>query len=135
MDRADLHDDPRYARSELRVAAIGEVDDLIEAWSSALPTDEVFDRLRSHDVPCSVVRSLADVVADQHLRDRGMVQDVAIEGVGVLPLFHSPLKFEGEERLPLRPSPGLGEHNHEVFGELLGRSAHELAALAADGVI
>jgi crotonobetainyl-CoA:carnitine CoA-transferase CaiB-like acyl-CoA transferase len=45
------------------------------------------------------------------------------------------LKFEGDERLPLRPSPGLGEHNREVFGELLGRSAHELAALAADGVI
>ena len=34
-----------------------------------------------------------------------------------------------------RPSPVLGEHNDEVLGEVLGLSAREREALAADGVL
>jgi crotonobetainyl-CoA:carnitine CoA-transferase CaiB-like acyl-CoA transferase len=31
--------------------------------------------------------------------------------------------------------PGIGQHNAEVFGELLGMSAGDVAALVAEGVI
>ena len=33
------------------------------------------------------------------------------------------------------PAPTLGQHNHEVYGGLLGFSAEEIDALEADGVI
>src|SRR5436190_22384167 len=42
IGRSDLRDDPRYAGNSARVVAMGEVDKLIEAWTSTLPTDEVF---------------------------------------------------------------------------------------------
>jgi CoA:oxalate CoA-transferase len=34
-----------------------------------------------------------------------------------------------------RPSPAPGQHNADVYGELLGYSAERIAALQDDGVI
>ena len=45
-----------------------------------------------------------------------------------------PLRF-GTERPPLRRAPLLGEHNAEVYGELLGCSAAGLARMRGAGVI
>jgi CoA:oxalate CoA-transferase len=135
MGRTDLIGDPKYATKSARVAAMQEVDDLLAAWTSALPTAKVFELFRAAGVPCAPVRGLRDVVDDPHLRERGMIEDRDIPGVGVLPLMHTPLHFAGQPRVPLRIAPRLGEHNDEVFGTWLGRSEEELAALRADGVI
>ena len=51
----------------------------------------------------------------------------------VLP--HSPLTFEGSERLPIEPSRPLGAMNDEVYGTWLGHSPQELQALREQGVI
>jgi hypothetical protein len=37
--------------------------------------------------------------------------------------------------MPATPSPSIGSDNIEVYGELLGLRADEVAALGADGVI
>ena len=47
-----------------------------------------------------------------------------------------PFRLPGETGpVHRRPAPLLGEHNREVFGDLLGLSADDLAALEAAGVI
>jgi CoA:oxalate CoA-transferase len=135
IGRADLIGDPKFATKSARVAVMQEVDDLLGDWTSTLSTAEVFGLFRAAGVPCAPVRELRDVVDDPHLRERGMIEDRDIPGVGVLPLMHTPLHFAGEARVPLRIAPLLGEHNDEIFGAWLGRSEAELAALRADGVI
>jgi crotonobetainyl-CoA:carnitine CoA-transferase CaiB-like acyl-CoA transferase len=37
--------------------------------------------------------------------------------LGEITVPHSPLRFRGSALAQLRPSPMLGEHNAEVFGE------------------
>jgi len=37
--------------------------------------------------------------------------------------------------VPVMPSPKLGQHNHEIYGDWLGLSADEIADLKNDGVI
>jgi len=135
MGRPDIIGDPRYSTKADRIARMDEVDEIVTRWSSALSTDQAFAALRSTGAICAPVRSLRDVLCDPNFRERGMVHDTDIPGVGELPLFHSPLLFRGEERLPLRVAPELGEHNNEVYGTWLGHSPAELAELRAEGVI
>jgi formyl-CoA transferase len=75
------------------------------------------------------------VVDDAHLHGRGFLQYVDVPGVGTLPLVHSPLRFDGEARVPLRVAPALGEHNEEIYRDWLGHSVEELDGWRRDGVI
>ena len=45
------------------------------------------------------------------------------------------LVFEGTQRRPIEPSLPMGACNEAVYGDWLGRSAEELAALRGEGVI
>jgi len=45
-----------------------------------------------------------------------------------------PVRME-RSRVPVRPAPLLGEHNREVYGELLGLDLDELDRLSEEGVI
>jgi crotonobetainyl-CoA:carnitine CoA-transferase CaiB-like acyl-CoA transferase len=38
-------------------------------------------------------------------------------------------------RRPVRPGPKLGQYNRDIYGDWLGFSAGEIAALERDGVI
>jgi formyl-CoA transferase len=50
--------------------------------------------------------------------------------VGRIAAPNSPLRFDGTPPMPLQPSGDLGQHNVEVYGELLGLSEAEVAELA-----
>ena len=51
------------------------------------------------------------------------------------PCLGSPLRYHGTPQTPATPSPDIGADNAEVFAEMLGLSAAEVAALRDDGVI
>jgi CoA:oxalate CoA-transferase len=86
-------------------------------------------------VPCAPVRNLHEVMHDANMHARGSLQWVDHPEVGRVVLPHSPLVFEGTPRRPLEPSLGLGASNDAVFGDWLGRSDAELAALKKGGVV
>jgi CoA:oxalate CoA-transferase len=135
MGRKDLLKDPRFSTKAARIAAMDEVDSLVADWTSTKNTDEAFALLRGSGAVCAPVRRLAEVVWDPDLRSRGIVEDSDVPGIGKIPLLHTPLRFVGEERLPLRMAPELGAHNAEVFGDWLGHSGEELRTLQDGGVI
>jgi CoA:oxalate CoA-transferase len=55
--------------------------------------------------------------------------------LGEVVLPNSPLRLHGAARVQPVPSPGLGQHNQEVYGDWLGLGGDAVAALARDGVI
>ena len=135
IGRPDLLDDPRYATRGARVAHMLEVDALLEGWTSQQPKTAIAATLLALAVPCAPVRELAEVVLDENMHARGSLQWVDHPELGRVVLPHSPFRFEGDARLPLSPSHGLGQDNAAVFGELLGHSETELVVFARDGVV
>jgi formyl-CoA transferase len=135
MDRGDLAEDPRFVDLKSRVAHMDEVDAIVSAWTAGQPKQALFELLMRHHVACAPVRDLVDVVNDPHMHARGALQWIDHPALGRIVVQHSPLRFDGVPLMPLTASAGLGEHNAAIYGDWLGLTAEELAALEAEGVI
>jgi formyl-CoA transferase len=132
--RPELGDDPRYADRRDRVQFIDEIDAMIEAWTEKRTKFEVMEILAGAGVPCGAVLDSGEVLANEHLRQRGFIVDLEHPRRGKFPMPGNPVRMS-ESPTEIVRAPLLGEHNAEVFGKLLGYSEAELAALKRDGVI
>jgi formyl-CoA transferase len=135
MGRGDLKDDPRFRSRSARVAHFADVDELIESWTKTLPKNEVASRMLAAKVPCAPVRDLSEVMNDENMHARGSLQWIDHPELGRVVLPHSPLVFEGADRLPIQPSLPLGASNEAIFGDWLGHSKAELDGWRSAGVI
>jgi crotonobetainyl-CoA:carnitine CoA-transferase CaiB-like acyl-CoA transferase len=85
-------------------------------------------------VPAGVVIPAREVVHNPQIRHRGLFEPERHPVTGDHEIPTLPFRFTRVPAWLRRPSPTLGEHNHEVLAEL-GLPADEIAALAALGVI
>jgi formyl-CoA transferase len=132
--RPDLGDDPRYADRRDRVQFIDEIDAMIEAWTEKHTKHEVMEILAGAGVPCGAVLDSAEVLADAHLRQRGMITDLEHPTRGPFPMPGNPVRMSASPTELVR-APLLGEHNAEVYGRWLGLGPADLDALKRQGVI
>jgi len=134
IGRPEMAEDARFADNAGRVEHEQAIDAAIGAWTQAHGSAEVLAILDQAAVPAGPIYNVADMLADPHYRARGLFQEVDAGG--------TPLKVPAVAPL-LGATPGrtewagedLGAHNEEILGALLGLSAEQRAALAADGVI
>jgi formyl-CoA transferase len=135
IERPDLADDPRLRHNDGRSAHADEIDAAIEAWTRTRSQADVLEALATAEIPSGPIMSIADIAEDPHYAARGMFQTLPMpDGTplrvpAIVPrLSRTP---GGSHRL----GPEIGEHNDEIYGELLGISAQERARLRERGVI
>ena len=135
MGRPELTQDPRFATLGERAAHADEINGMVVEWTSGLRAEEITARCVEHDVPVGTAYSAADIFADPHMAERGDLVAVDDPVIG-------PVRQQAPfPRLSRRPgtipsgAPRLGQHNHEVWCELLGLGEQELADLASRGVV
>lgn len=132
LDLAALLDDPDFATGQQRVQRREELNARVTERLAEQGNAYWIERLNDAGVPCGPVYSVQDVFNDPQFSH--MAIDVPHPGHDPVRMLGFPVGFaEAACRIRL-PSPGLGEHNDEVFGSL-GLSAEEIAALRARGVV
>lgn len=136
MGQPELATDPRFATHEARGEHQEELDHLIAEWTIGQDLIPLAEHLHAHGVPAGPIYSIADIASDPHFLARGMIQmmedpDIGpLETPGIVPkLSRTPgsLRWTG----PRDP----GDHNAEVYGDLLDLDAAALERLRADGII
>jgi crotonobetainyl-CoA:carnitine CoA-transferase CaiB-like acyl-CoA transferase len=138
MERSELLEDDHFRTRDQRVTNADMVHELIGQWIATLPLSEVLDRFARQGVPAAEVRDPAKAVRDPIVLGRqevvplvhpihGTADEVYATGV--------PIRFSGSDVSLDDAVPRLGQHNAEVYGNLLGYSEERLKALAGDGVI
>jgi crotonobetainyl-CoA:carnitine CoA-transferase CaiB-like acyl-CoA transferase len=135
MGRPDLLADPRFRTMALRAEHGDEINEIVAAWCRARTAREIQDVLEAHEVPFGVAYSVADIFADPHVAARGDIATVADPVIGPVRMQGVYPRFSRTPGAIGRGAPRLGAHNAQVYGELLGLTADELAALARDGII
>jgi crotonobetainyl-CoA:carnitine CoA-transferase CaiB-like acyl-CoA transferase len=134
IGRPALGDDPRMADNAGRVVHERELDQAIGAWTGSLTAAQVLEVLDGAQVPSGPIYSVADMLADPHFNARGLFEEVQVNGEPLTIPAMMPFLSDTPGRTDW-PGPGVGEHNSEILGNLLGYGPDELKALSRDGVI
>ncbi|WP_432826290.1 CaiB/BaiF CoA transferase family protein [Dactylosporangium sp. CA-092794] len=110
--------DARFATNPARVRHRGELRALL-APAFLLRTAAAWERLLTkRGIPCSRVRTVADLAADPQLDALGMLVPYPHPAVPGLRLVPVPVSLDGGRGATRNPPPRLGEHTDAVLDEL-----------------
>jgi CoA:oxalate CoA-transferase len=138
MGREDLLASKHFMNPGWRIEHNAEVDAVVAQWTGTRSTVNIISDLDSADITCGPIRSIEDVIAWKHIRERGMLQSVRnpCSPAAVGPLAAGfPLKFSGAAVGHDPEVPVLRQHNGEIYGDLLQLSLAEIEALSKRGVV
>ena len=135
MNRLDLLEPDNYGSVDKRVAHRDDVNKLVGEWIGTHDCETILALCEKGDVPIGPLNSIADIFEDPQFKARKSMVTLnhPLEGPVVVPNVIARLSETPGRVTTLGPK--LGEHNAEVFGELLGISNASLADLKRAGTI
>lgn len=121
-------------QAALRSVVGGEGEEALRGWLLGRDHQTAAGELQAAGIPAAPVLMNWEIIADNHLHDRGYFISVRHPVAGTYPFPGFAWRFEKTPAALRRPAPVFGEHNQEVFGDLLGVSSSEMDDLVAQGV-
>ncbi len=135
LKREELCQDECFRSSSGRRQYHDDLDRMITAWTSDRDCYDVMAALTNMGVPAGVVQNGADLLSDEHLKQRGFLvhQDNPRLGRITLPAF--PLKFANCTLQRHWHFPKLGLDTGTVLHDLLGYNSEQIASMVRDGLL
>jgi formyl-CoA transferase len=137
MGQPELAQDPRYDTHTARGAHQAELDDRVGKWTQTLTTKEVLAILAKPEtaVPSGLIYRAPDMLEDEHFAARNAIVEVPHPSFGTLKMQNVAPKLSETPGGIRAPSPELGQHNDEVYLQLLGLAPERYEQLKARKVI
>jgi CoA:oxalate CoA-transferase len=135
LKREDWASDPKYNPLEERVARMDELDAEINAETCKHTRMQLFELLNKTGAACAPVRTLHEVLADPHLRQRGMLHDIDHPEYGKLVVMNSPIHYGGVKQPDYKHSGEMGADIDAIFGGELKLTKAEIEDLRKAGDI
>ena len=135
MAREDLLTDQRFKTQALRATNEDVVDEIVENWTKTKTKDQAAELLKTNKIPAAPVRNLEEVTQDEHMHERGMLNNINHPTMGDVILPKSPIRFHKTPESELNIEPTIGQHTREVLVEWLKISGEKLDTLIRTGVI
>lgn len=134
MERPDLIADPRSDSVFSRMNNAPLLNNIVEDWVASFDDiNVVLEKLDKFGIPSTKVKSVGELVTDEHLLARGAITDIpaptSMQARGVKTIrARGPWHVLSKTPLQMRKPPDLGEHNVEVLTRY-GLSAEEIGKL------
>jgi formyl-CoA transferase len=129
-------DRPQYAKNAGRIADVKNLNRAISAITRQHSSEELLEKLNAITVPASKIKTIREVVADPLVARRLLFArdpDSATRITLAPPPHTTPFTEQSGRELSFPPR--FGQHNPDIYGGVLGRSASELVDLKARGII
>lgn len=131
----ELAADPRFATNQGRLHRQEELDATIAEWSRQREASDITRQLQEQRIHAAPVMRGPDLLADPHYTQRGTFIQVNHPQVGPKWSIGIPWKMSATPGQSRWPTPTLGQHNRQIYGQLLGLTEGEIADLEQRGVI
>jgi len=131
----EIADDPQFATLQQRIPHMDFLNALVGQWVETRALDEVMEQILGAGVAIAPVYSARDIAEDPHYAAREAIVTVDDPVTGPI---KQPAPTPKLSRTPGRiynAAPGIGAHNAEIYGGLLGLSEAEIAALREARII
>jgi CoA:oxalate CoA-transferase len=129
IDRKDLLNVKEYTNQVERILHRHEIDALVSEWTSSRTVQEIETILCNNHLPCSPVLSLDKVVSDPQILDRNMLIEIEQMISGKIKVPGTVFKMTETQGDPTLQAPFLGQHNFEIFHDMLGLNGNEIEEL------
>ncbi|MBI4641538.1 MAG: CoA transferase [Candidatus Tectomicrobia bacterium] len=128
-------EDPRFETTFDRRTHVDEIDQLIEPALMKKDRETLFREFNAHGILVGMVLSTEDLFKSEHLAERRFFTEVDHPHAGAFFYPGAPFIMSETPWGIRRPAPMLGQHNREVFIDLLGLKESDLVKLRQLGVI
>jgi crotonobetainyl-CoA:carnitine CoA-transferase CaiB-like acyl-CoA transferase len=118
LERPDLAQDERFKANAGRVRNNATLTPLIAEILATRDRDHWVRACARVGVPCGPINTIPEVFADEQIKHRGMLIEIAHAIAGAVPQVASPMRFRNAPLSHERPPPLLGEHTDEILQEL-----------------
>jgi crotonobetainyl-CoA:carnitine CoA-transferase CaiB-like acyl-CoA transferase len=139
MGRPELADAAMFRTRDSRADKWQTVDRFVSDWVRDQDVADVVERLAVVGVPAAPVRDPIEAAQDPEVMQRRETEPLTHplypEAGGSLRAPGVPVVFSDARTGFDTPAPQLGEHNDQIFGDLLGYDAVRMESLRATGVI
>lgn len=135
IGRTDLIGNPKYKDANTRWQYVDEVNKIIEDWTSQRSAFKAFHALCRAGVPVGVTQNSTQMMNDPHYIGREMVIELDHPHRGKYKTFGCAQRLSDSEKIVYQTGPLLGQHNQEVLAKYLNYTHHDVAKLAAEGVL
>lgn len=135
IGRADLVDDADFSDPQRRLERAREVDQLVADWVATKTLEEAMAVFDAEQVAAAAVYDITDLVADEQLAHREVFLQVGDDELGAMTVQAPVPRFSEATGRVEHLGPRLGEHNIEVYRELLDLTGSDIDNLRARGVL
>jgi len=130
-----LQGDERFASNRGRVSNYETLRPLLVERLRARTRAEWVKELKAAGIPCGSVREVAEVLQDEHLTAREMVQVVEHAAAGAVSVLGIPIKLSDTPGAVRTAPPALGQHTDSILKKDLGLGDAEVEELRRTGAI
>jgi len=135
VGRPDIADKPWFSSAGERSRRSELLDGAVQRWISARDIDEVVSAFEEAGAALAPIYDVEQLVNDPHVRARETITTVPDEDLGALKMQNLMFRLGDTPGAIHFPGRKLGQDTEQVYGELLGLDADDVAKLREAGAV
>lgn len=133
LRKPEMAEDPRFKTNAARVKNSAELRAMLAALFRDGSREHWVAKLREAGVAAGAVATVAESMASDLVKERGLVRHLSHAALGTYPALRGVARLHGTEPVPATGAALLGQHTRSILGEVAGFSTAEIDALIASG--
>lgn len=136
IGRNDLAINEMFLTNKLRTQHVSALNAELNMTFSEKTAGEWIQMIDHAGIPCGPINTIDKVITDKQVVSRNMIVEVDDAKAGKIKIAGNPVKMSSLADKTYRdPAPEIGQHNQEIYSDLLGLSTKEIDQLKVNGII